>query len=395
MTPKQELELRGSRIRERLAELAAEPETLTDDQTSELDSLLDEQRALEPKLRAAIASEPDPEPSRGWAEVEARASLSDFLSGTATGAGKEMADELGLASGMVPIDLLADPVETRADTVTTSSTISGSPKSSRRILDMVFPMEVSRSLGVSPTMVGTGTHYQRYVASGPTASTVAESSERDADAAFTITASELSPTRLQARAVVTRESMLTAGPDLERAVRTYLRSELNDELEGLVIAGDGTSPNPTGLVTAVTAPTDPGTTVTYAGVASQATNLVDGKYVSSGSGVAIALPVAAYAKGGSLYPTNGGGSALAALTGSARSVMVTSYLTTASNISQGLARLGNVPGEISLFVWRGFNLLVDQATLADKAQVAYTATMYFDFKVVRSDSLKRFAWKVA
>ena len=64
MTNAQRIQLKMSQNRERLNELSNPDNELTDDMKTEINSLMEDQAALEPKLRAAITAEQEAIESR-------------------------------------------------------------------------------------------------------------------------------------------------------------------------------------------------------------------------------------------------------------------------------------------------------------------------------------------
>ena len=65
MTPAQTIQLRLSECRQSLNTLL-QVETRSDEQQTEMESLTAEVSKREPELRAALASEPDPETKTSW-----------------------------------------------------------------------------------------------------------------------------------------------------------------------------------------------------------------------------------------------------------------------------------------------------------------------------------------
>ena len=268
MTTKQTIELRLSKVRSRLNELAGE-EKLTDEHRAELDGLESEYGDLERRHRAAILSEgeqeaaavgmfPDGTTDTGSAEVRqllGRVTMADYLGPAAAGSGiRGAAQELNAAleapaagpGGGVAVPwrvfLPAGGVEQRAFTTTANN--DGS-EMQRPILQRLFGPGVMDAMGVRMDTVPAGRAEWPLITSGVSPVQVKEPDAATAAVAAGFTYANLKPKRLTGQYEYTHE-MAASVIDLEQALRRDLADAILSAMTNQIINGptpDGTNPH--------------------------------------------------------------------------------------------------------------------------------------------------------
>ena len=263
MTTKQKLELRLSKVRSRLNEIAGlKPDEMTAEVREETDKLTSEYETLEVQHRAAIVAEADeeraalglfPDGSEDADGAELRqlldlVTLADYLTPALAGVGiggaaAELADALGVPTmgkggGVaVPWRLL----ESRAFTTTSQN---DGPESQRPILQRLFGPGVMDSLGVRIDSVPVGRTEWPLITSG-----VAPGQKKETDAADTPVAAgfsfaNLKPKRLTGQYELTHE-MIASVPDIEGALRRDLADTVRSKMQDIIVNGqapDQTNP---------------------------------------------------------------------------------------------------------------------------------------------------------
>ncbi|MCY3661325.1 MAG: hypothetical protein OXH28_00705 [bacterium] len=288
MTPKQKIELRQSERRERLNELAG-LDTLTDEQTTELNTLTGEYQTGERQLRAAIIAE-DAETAAATAAgdggedperraLRSRARLGNFLQAALTGAevtGAEL--ELRQAAegsaGDIPMELFA-PLERRADTASTAPT-AGRGVDVEPIRPAIFARSVAGRLGIAMPQTGTGSFSTMTITTNLTAGAMAAGASRESTAAA-LTAKTTEAHRVTARLSIRIEDIYRIGTEsFEAALRQNLTLAMSAQLDDFCLNGTGASNQPQGLIPQLTDPTDPTDVMDWAGFVSLAAGGIDG-----------------------------------------------------------------------------------------------------------------------
>ena len=292
MSPAQKLELRRSEVRQRLGELSAlDGDAFSDDARSETDRLSAEYADLERRHRAAVISgdvsaaegEPgDPPAETDRLELRSRASLGRYLLSalrgqSLTGAEAELAAETGVDG--IPLELWDVPTETRAtetraDTATTSPSVTGINLDPLRPL--IYARAVAPRLGVAMPRVESGTFATATMTTGLTAGAMAAGAARESTAAA-FTAQTTTPHRISARMSIRLEDIATIGVgNFESILRQNVALALTDQLDQYTLNGDGQSANPTGLLTRLADPDDPTAVVNWAAFIAAAAGGIDG-----------------------------------------------------------------------------------------------------------------------
>ena len=399
MIESQKLQVRMSEVRQRLNELAGDEKA----DGAEVDTLAAEMGTLEARYRAAIVAEAHdaeeaeaeeaktPE-TREHAELRGRVELRDYLmeaanGRAATGAAHEFRQAImgeQARAGVIPWEALL-PVgerEERVDAVTPApSTIQGNQQA---ILARVFANSAAAFLGVAMPRVPTGQTLYPVMTAGATASMRAAGAVKDAEAG-TFTVEMLSPIRLTARYLFRVEDLAKLR-GMEDTLRADLRAAISDAMDVQVLSGDGTAPNVSGFLKALTEPTDPtGTAASFADFLAAHVAGVDGLYSTGLQAVRMLVGVASYKVAAGKF-------------NSAGDVASSDYLVTHSG---GLRTSANVPAPVSDVqsaityatggagsavapVWEGLELIRDPYTGAASGEIAVTAVALWAFKVVRT-----------
>ena len=261
MTNRQKIELRMSKVRSRLNEIAGlEGDALTDEIREESATLQTEYGDLETRFQAAVTAEgefedrarrefDDDAEAREFRALEGRVSLGNYVTAAmemraVAGAENEFNQALKIGADRFPMRLLAPPVEERATTDTDTATRP------RRWIDRLFSGTAAAAVGVTMESVEPG------AASYPVTTAGASAAQRGrtqaaADATWTVGVTEIKPTRNAVRAVFTLEDAARI-PGLEEALRRDLDMALTEGVDRAVFLGDATADeNPadiTGLV---------------------------------------------------------------------------------------------------------------------------------------------------
>ena len=399
MTPLQRLTLRGSEIRQRLAELGGTPE-LTDENRAELDGLRNEYQDVERRSQALTIADDAPEPietrseDREFRDLERRSNVGELLDSilahrAADGAIAELQQHRGLDANQIPLALLAgDELETRA--VTPAPADVG--QNQQPIIPYVFPQSAAAFLGVPQPTVGVGEAVYPVLTADLDVGTPAENAEQS-ETTGAFTADVLSPSRLQAAFFYSREDRARfAGMDA--ALRQNLSDGLADGLDAQIIAGVNGLLGSAGL-TAPTAPTVTATFATYRGLVYDAA-VIDGRFASGGADVRLLLGAETYANAASVYRSNtADDSALDSLMRVSGGVRVSAHVPAAVSNDQNLiVRKGGRMDAVTP-IWEGVTVIPDEVTKAAAGQIVITAVLLYAVKILRTDGFARKAVQLA
>ena len=413
MTNGQTLQLRLSEIRQSLNELSG-LDSPTDEQRTEMDTLATEYRAKETQWRAATIAEADaPETRAADGEdterralverVELRSYLHEAATGRAvTGAEQELrAAVFGehAREGLIPWEaLLPRHDEQRADAATTAPTDVGASQAS--ILGRVFVGTAASYLGVSMPQVGIGEVNYPVLSAGVSPEMKSKGAVKDAEAA-TISTTVLEPRRLTARYLFSVEDTARLR-GMEEALRRDLSGALGEKIDDQILNGTGTTPNVSGFVNALTAPTAPTAVATFSDFVGAASRAVDGRYARNLTGVKTLVGAATYALAGTLMNTSGDVALSDYLIARSGGFLTSALIPAppASGTGQDIQaaivyRAARGAGSAVAPVWQGLELIRDPYTHAAKGQVSITAVMLWAFSLIRSDAYVRRAFKVS
>ena len=314
MLESQKIELRRSKIRERLGEISKlEGDTYTDEAKTEERSLQDEIGGLETRHRTAILAEDDDlEQRRAEAgngldaeqrervELRSKAKLSNFLLAAAQGRMVSGAEhELQAAAGVsaIPIELWDVPVPAEQRS-TEERAITPAPGTVGVNLDpirpAVFANSIAARLGIDLPRVGSGTYATATITGSQSATAKAKSAAIDATAgALTVTTA--TPKRVSARLELTLEDIAAVGQqNFESILRQNLSLALSDELDDQAINGDGQAPNLTGILKRLNDPSAPGAVADFDTFIAAFVGGIDGLWANTVQDVAIVCGVDTY-----------------------------------------------------------------------------------------------------
>jgi len=256
------IQKRQSEIRQSLAELAAK-DSPSDDETRSMNELDQEYRSNETRYRAALVAE-DEERSSAGKELETRdAAEFDRLierfelrqaalyldEGRALdGATAEVVQELRSQGGYRGVPIPWAALEQRAGETVASGTPN--PRSTRPIIDRLFPASVAARMGGSMIAIQSGEAEYPVTTSSITAGWAAtETGDVAGPTAYATTDRPLTPDHtLGIRAKLTRKSMKQSGQALEQAVRRDLNGAIAAELDRAVFQGSDSSGQPAGII---------------------------------------------------------------------------------------------------------------------------------------------------
>ena len=308
MTPRQRIEKRMSERKQRLGALLGSDGDRTDAETAEITELSTKLQADEAEFRAALLLEDDtPEVTATGGDsgnsddtdrVELRNSckVGNFLRArlehrSLTGAEAELAAEIGLEGGHIPMELWTEPA-------TEKRAVTGAPATVGVNLDLIRPAifapAILPRLGVEMPTVESGTYASATISTSVTAASRAKSADAPATAAAFTVATAV-PKRISARLELTLEDIAAIGQaNFESALRENLSMALSDQLDLQGLNGNGTAPNLQGLLGRLTDPTDPTDVADWDAFAGLAADHVDGLWASMESDVAMLVNVDAY-----------------------------------------------------------------------------------------------------
>lgn len=422
--------LEQSEKRERInALLDVDPDKRTEAETAELDTLGKRLQALEPELRAALASEAaegvgertedagDAE-TRERRELKAKATVAGYLKAAlagrmATGAEAEYAAAVGVEG--IPLALFeADETggsranlarnESRADAPTPAPSTVG--VNMAPIVPAVFARSVAGSLGITMPMVGTGTYAQPRITANLSASFKAAGADTDSTAA-TISVDTMTPKRLSARMSVRVEDVASIGmSDFEGALRQNLSAVFGNVLDKAILAGDGASNGIEGLLHGLTDPTAAAALATFDSALATVAGLVDGTWAMSMRDVRLLCGPATYTHFETIFrdgtQAKGDVSLSAYLMDRAGGFRTSSQMPAvaaggaAAKKQRAVAFRGGMAGVRTAVMasWGSFSI-EDVYTGAGKGERYYTvSTLVSDVKIVHADAYSELEFQV-
>ena len=407
MTPLQEVEVRLSECRKRLAAIGAAE--LNDETRAEVDNLRAEYSDLETRSQALrMGGETEPEKIEKRADhaedlelrgLQGNVHFSNYLTaamaghGVYAGAEAEYNQHLGIPDNKFPMELLARGLETRAARDGDSQTMQGT------WLDRLFADSAAARLGVSFRDVAPG------VASYPVTSAGGSPVQRGrteavTESTYTAVITEIKPSRRAVHGIYSIEDDARL-PGLSDAIARDMRMAMTENVDKAVFLGDdGTNDTNANIVGLNTATIDE-TTLTQAnkilGPATLAVFMayVDGLYAASPADVMIVSSVGANV----LWRTTVINSAASnetlgafLMTGGMNwSVRAGIDTNTANNDFGAFVGLGRgVEGAGIAAVWASGELIRDPyGDHATKGEVAMTLNYLWQFAMPRTANFKR------
>lgn len=392
MTTRQRIELRQSEVRQRLNALAGQ-DKLTAEETAEVGTLTTEHSDLEVRFRAAVIAEGD---SQDQADadlntdddspanrIEIRAYVESAITGgDITGAERELNGELKLAAGVMPLDALEDR------TVTPIPSDSG--ERVRSIAGRVFATTAAARAGFQFPTVPVGESVFPIMATGATPAYLAKSGQATAPAG-SITTTKLEPRRVSGALEIQVEDLASL-VGFEDAIRADIRGAIAEGIDAGAIGGDGTAPEPTGIMYHGTNPTAPATgNETFARYRTAYLEAVSARY---GKASAIVVGETTFQQAGGVYRGNNADvSGLDAIGGEDSIILSPHVPAVAANIQRAVwirpGILGYAP------VWRGIQLIRDNVTKARNGVVVITGIALTNSAVTNANLMVRDAFRVS
>ena len=391
MTNTQKLTIRASEIRQRLNAISTlDGDAITEQVQAEEIKLQTEYRETETKLRAAIASDPEPVAtfSAGTAEgrelrmLTARADLGAIFQaaldrGTPQGETRELQEHHGLGPNQIPLDMLRQADRRQEFAVTPAPGNVGTDQG--EVVPYVFPQACAAFLGIDSPAVGVGEAVFPVLTKKLTVRTPTENNDAD-ETTGAFAAEVLSPSRIQASFFYSREDRARfAGMD--QALRMNLGEGLADGLDDQILSGTN------GLFTGTNlADNARGTGSDFAHYRDAlGYGRVDGRYAGGVGDLRLVVGQATYAKMATVYRANNADdSALDVLMAKTGGVKVSPHVpAVASSKQNAVVRLGSRRDMVAP-VWDGVTLIPDEVTKAKAGQIVITAVMLHAVKIVRA-----------
>ncbi len=421
MLQSQNIELKRSELRQRLAELNSK-DTLDKEELKQVAAWSKELGALEVRYRAAVLTEAKdgqaPQPTeeqldaRPDAEtreylglvnrLELRSYLGAIMRGNpVAGAEAEIQQHFDLAENAVPWEAIAPrhiPLETRADVPTPApSTVQATQQ---MILNRVFAMSSAEYLGVESPMVPVGEALYPVLTAGTTVSMQAKDGEQESTAGA-FTPFTIVPTRLTGRFTWrVEDSALLSG--LEEALRRDLSMAASDLRDIQIIRGDGSAPNVNGFQNELPAATDTSAESTFVNYASAAAAGLDGIYAGDFAGLRhLVNPDVARHMASKFIASSSGFASAGSAWEYVRSISgglkaSANMKATASNKADGLTfRAERGMGSAVAPMWQGLQMIRDEVTGASSGQVHLTLIMLWGFKVIRESAYRQWRAQTA
>ena len=356
MLQSQKLELRRSEVRGKLNELNATQGQFSDEQRTEFDALNGELADLEKRWRTAVELEnaeaerrqshetgdagESAELRRLSAKAEARHYVAAAISGN--GLAGELAEynssmglpTVGPSGGVIlPIERLR-PMEERADAATTTSKLAG-PETQQPIMQQIFGADIKGQFGAQAIAVPAGRTEFALIDGKAAPAMKAEGTARDDAPAAEFSAELLKPLRLTKAFFGTHE-FLGEVPGAEAALRRNLSDSANAEMTKLFINGNGTAPQPKGLLGVLSAPGNASAEAGFQTYASLASQGVDGIHATMQSQVCALFGIATYKHAASAYVSAGSGevSGLDRLSQNSKGVYASSFMPAVASKNQ-------------------------------------------------------------
>ena len=274
MTESQKIEMRRSKVRERLGEIGKlAGDQYTDEIKAEERALQDEYTGLEQRHRTAIVAEdrdldarrteagdPDAE-QRERIELRSKARLTEFLIARAQGRMVSGAEhELCAAAGVsgIPIELW-DTSEPERRSGAEQRAVTPAPGTTGINLDpirpAVFANSIAPRLGIEMPRVMSGTFATGTITTSQTASALAKSGAA-VGTAGAIAVTTATPKRVSARLELSIEDIAAVGQaNFESILRQNLSLAISDALDAQAMNRNGTEPNLAGIFSRLADPT--------------------------------------------------------------------------------------------------------------------------------------------
>ena len=408
------LSIRTSELRSRINGIQREPDP-TDEQRADRDRLAGELESSEVEYRAALGAEDraadvrtsrTPDAADREAERirgECRASAFIFDRGRLSGAEAEYASIVGVGDG-IPLSLFDAPaetrgvVETRADAATDPPATGGGVNLGP-VQPAVFADSLAPRLGIDMPTVESGVFSTATIGTSLTAGAKSKGDAAESTAAV-LTAQTSSVKRISARLSLRAEDRASVGADnFDAALRQNLGAALADAFDNLAINGDGSDPNPHGLLSRLTDPTAESTTDTFTSYVTKQAASVDGLWSLTLADVYLLLGVATYRHAAAVFRgQDDTTSALAYLTRTGAGVMTHKRMPApATNVQTAIAHRRGRPG-MRTAVMPIWNRITVDDVYTDSASASQHITLHVlagDVIVTQAGAYSQLSYKVA
>lgn len=411
MRKSQELNIQMSEARSKLnkaIEKRNETGEMTDEIRSEMRTATTQLEDLEIEYRAALQVEDkedriaslDGGESRELNGLLGQASIMPFLQEAVEGRRIEGAEnELRQAllgdearQGLLPIELL----EERADAATTIAGSATQENNQANVLERVFTRSIAKRLMVEMPSVPVGAASYPVMLTGTSASMKNAGDAVDAEAA-TFEGFTLDPVRLTARYLFRIEDTYKMR-GYENVLRRDLSAVMSDKMDDQIVNGDGTAPNVNGFIAELADPENPTAVITWASFVKTFTDKVDGLNAYDVSDVRAILGSETYSKVETIFRANATDkSAYEYVKDRVGGISVSSRIPDpASNVQKAIVALTSYPGRNAVApVWKAVEIIRDPYSGAASGQVAITAIMLWNFKIIRETGFSVAEFKVA
>ena len=401
MTPLQKATLRAKEIRVRMATLGdADP---TEETRSEITTLKTEYADIETRSIALMVSEDEPTFPKDSAEgrevgtLEKRSTLAGFISGIYNGhlVGAELEFRQAiLGEGFLPNDVPLSMLLPRSDrqmeerAVTPVAAAALTEGNQETIGGRVFARSVPAFLGIPmPSVAAGAAGFPRLT--GATTFSVQSPSGEQAAVAGTFAGVELAPIRATG-SYEFRVEDVSKLVGIEDTLRADLRNGMDDLLNAQAVNGDGSAPNVSGILNAVSA--TPGTTPNnsddFSEIVGRLLGEVDGMYANAPSDLRMAMRSDVFQHMATTFQAGSGESAYAHLSARMGGAMVSSIIPAiASNYGSVIVhKMGGGQRSVVMPVWDAFQIVTDPYTLAQRGEIRITAALQFNFSILDSSA---------
>lgn len=411
------LSIRGSELRSKINAIQREGDP-TPEQRAERDRLAGELETVEVEYRQALTEEdraadvrthrtPDAE-TREAERIRSECRAFNYIlnRGRLTGPEAEYAAAVNVSDG-IPLALFDPPavetraageVETRADAVS-AAPASGTGVNLAPIAPAVFADSLAPRLGIDVPSVESGTFSTATITTSLTAASKAKDGAAESTAAA-LTTSTTTPKRISARLTMRAEDRALVGAaDFDAALRQNLTAVLSAGFDNAAVNGDGSDPNPHGLLSRLTDPTAEDTTDTFATYVTKQAGVIDGLWARTLADVFLLLGVDTYKHAAGVFRGQDDTvSALAYLTRTGGGVETHKRMpAAASNVQAAIAYRRGRPGlrTAVMPVWDRITI-EDMYTDGAKAQTHVTMhVLCGDVVIVQSGAYGQLSYKVA
>ena len=199
------------------------------------------------------------------------------------------------AGNIAPEGSIAIPfeaLETRADTVTTTSTLPGTdPLTIDPVLARLFPESIASRIGIEVRSVARGSLSLPVIEQGASIQWVAEAVKTAKNDSQGITTTQVTSTAktYTANIELSAQAMKLGSSDIETSMRGDLRMAVVNGLDTAVLVGTGTGNQPKGIVTSLTAEDISANALDYAALVNASTSLLNDNYVVDYNGIRVAI----------------------------------------------------------------------------------------------------------